>query len=69
MSIRAIGIILVWLGTLLLVAVLQYRIRQGAWSEEGLEATPPIARWAVGLAVVGMIAAAAGIVLTVWSFA
>ena len=42
MSIRAIGLILLWLGTLLLVAVLQHRLRRGAWSEDAFEAPPPV---------------------------
>lgn len=68
MSIRAIGILLVWLGTLLLVAVLQYRVRQGAWRPEAFDEMPPLARWAVPVTLVGLALALAGAALTVWSF-
>lgn len=68
MNTSVVGIILIWLGTLALVAVLQYRIRQGAWSTKSLETPPPIARWSAVVAAIGMIAAAIGIALTVWSF-
>ena len=66
MSARALGLILLWLGTLLLVAVLQHRMRRGAWSEQSFENPPPIERWSVGLAATGMIFAAVGVGLTVW---
>lgn len=68
MSSRAIGLILLWLGTILLVAVLQHRLRRGAWSEEAFDAEPPIARWSVAIAAAGMGLAGVGIVLTVGSF-
>lgn len=68
MSARAIGLILLWLGTILLVAVLQHRLRRGAWSEEAFEAPPPVARWSVALAAAGMALAALGAALTVGSF-
>lgn len=64
---RAIGLILLWAGAILLVAVLQHRLRRGAWGEEAFETPPPIERWSVAVAAVGMALAAAGIVLTVWS--
>lgn len=67
MDARAIGLVLLWLGTLLLVAVLQHRLRRGAWSEEAFEAPPPIARWSAALAAIGMVLAAVGAGLTVWS--
>lgn len=67
MSARAIGLILLWLGTILLVAVLQHRLRRGAWDEQAFEAPPPIERWSVALAVAGMALAALGAALTVWS--
>ncbi|AVM73669.1 hypothetical protein [Magnetospirillum gryphiswaldense] len=68
MSLRAIGIGLIWLGTLALVMVLQQRIRSGAWSQEALENPPPVERWAVPLAAIGMILAAVGAGLVMWSF-
>lgn len=67
MDARAIGLILLWLGTILLVAVLQHRLRKGAWSEESFQAPPPIERWSAGLAATGMVLAGSGAVLTVWS--
>lgn len=66
MSARAIGLILLWLGTLLLVAVLQQRLRRGAWSEEAFERPPPVARWSAALAAVGMGMAVVGAGLIVW---
>lgn len=63
---RGAGVILLWLGTLLLVAVLQYRLRKGAWSEESFVNPPPIARWAVAIVAGGMILAAVGGGLVVW---
>ncbi|NFV79399.1 hypothetical protein [Magnetospirillum aberrantis] len=66
MSMHGVGVILLWLGTLLLVAVLQYRLRKGAWSEEAFANPPPIARWAVAIAAGGMILAAVGGGLVVW---
>jgi hypothetical protein len=66
-SFRAVGLILLWLGSILLVAVLQHRLRRGAWSEEAFDNPPPIERWSVGIAAAGMVMAGAGIVLTVWS--
>ena len=68
MSSRGLGLILLWLGTILLVAVLQHRLRRGAWREEAFEAPPPIERWSAALAAPGMVLAGAGIILTVWSF-
>ncbi|MCA1907595.1 MAG: hypothetical protein LDL39_04455 [Magnetospirillum sp.] len=68
MSIRGIGVLLIWFGTLLLVAVLQHRIRKGAWKAESLEETPPLERWAVPVAATGMILALAGAGLTMASY-
>lgn len=65
---RTLGLILLWLGTILLVAVLQHRIRKGALGERALEETPPIERWSVAVAAAGMILALAGAGLTVWGF-
>lgn len=66
MSPRAIGLILLWLGTLLLVAVLQHRLRQGAWSEDAFESPPPVPRWHMAAAASGMVLAALGAALIVW---
>lgn len=68
MSIRALGIILVWIGTLLLVAVLQHRVRQGAWRPEALDEMPPLTRWAVPVTLLGMALALSGAVSVIWSF-
>lgn len=67
MSARAIGLILLWIGTILLVAVLQHRLRRGAWNDEAFETPPPIERWAVAIAATGMVLAGIGAALTVWS--
>lgn len=66
MSARAIGLILLWGGTLVLVAVLQQRLRRGAWDEQAFENPPPIERWSAALAIAGMVLAGAGAALTVW---
>jgi hypothetical protein len=68
MDARSLGLILVWVGAILLVAVLQQRLRQGALGEEAFENPPPVARWAVAIAIVGMACALVGATLTVWSF-
>lgn len=67
MDARAIGLILVWIGTILLVAVLQHRIRKGAFSEQALDQPPPIERWSVAISATGMVLAVIGAGLTVWS--
>jgi hypothetical protein len=68
MDARTLGLILVWLGTIALVAVLQHRIRTGAWTAEGLDNDHPVGRWSVRIAAVGIGLAALGAVLTVASF-
>lgn len=68
MDLRAVGLVLIWLGTILLVAVLQHRIRKGAWDPEAFDAVPPIERWSVGIAATGMAMALAGTAATVWSY-
>lgn len=62
------GITLMWLGALLLVAVLQHRIRNGAWQAESLEDPPPPERWVVAVAACGMALAALGSGVLLWSF-
>jgi hypothetical protein len=68
MDLRAIGLILIWLGTILMVAVLQHRMRKGAWTPEAFDNPPPIERWSVGIAATGMVLALAGAGATVWSY-
>ncbi|MBX9635890.1 MAG: hypothetical protein K2X44_12985 [Magnetospirillum sp.] len=68
MDIRAIGLILIWIGTILLVAVLQHRMRKGAWGPEAFDTPPPIERWSVGIAATGMVLALAGAGATFWSY-
>lgn len=67
MDARGLGLVLVWIGTILLVAVLQHRLRKGALGERGLEEGPPIERWSVAIAVAGLVVALAGIGLTLGS--
>lgn len=67
MDARAIGLILVWIGTILLVAVLQHRIRKGAFSERALDEGPPLGRWSVAFSVAGVVLALVGAAFTVWS--
>lgn len=68
MDARGIGLVLVWLGTILLVAVLQHRLRQGALGQQGLEEAPPIERWSVAIAAIGLTVVVAGIGLSLVSF-
>lgn len=67
MDARAIGLILVWIGTILLVAVLQHRIRKGAFGEQAMDEEPPIERWSVAISVTGMVLAVVGAAMIVWS--
>lgn len=67
MELRGIGLTLVWIGSILLVAVLQHRIRKGAFGEQALEEAPPIERWSVRIAIAGMVLALVGAAMTVWS--
>lgn len=66
MTTRGIGVTLVWLGTLALVAVLQHRVRRGAWRIGDAQA-PPVGRWAPAIAGCGILAALAGTALAVWN--
>lgn len=66
MEMRAIGLVLVWIGSILLVAVLQHRIRKGAFGERALEEAPPIERWAAVIAAIGMALALIGAAFTAW---
>lgn len=67
MTARGLGITLIWIGTLALVAVLQQRIRRGAWSEEKWDVPPPpIERWQVPVAAAGLVLALVGTGLMVW---
>lgn len=68
MDARGIGLILIWLGTIALVAVLQHRIRTGAWSADAFENEHPVGRWAKAVAIAGMVLAAGGAAMTVASF-
>ncbi|CAA7618058.1 hypothetical protein [Magnetospirillum sp. UT-4] len=65
---RDIGVVLIWVGAILMVAVLQHRLRKGALGEQAFDVTPPIERWAVGIAGTGIALAALGIILVFWSF-
>ncbi len=62
MTLRDWGFVLIWLGTLALVAVLQHRIRKGAWRIDA-ETVHPMERWAVGISITGLAAALAGTVM------
>ncbi|MEW5727372.1 MAG: hypothetical protein AB1918_06060 [Pseudomonadota bacterium] len=66
MDARGIGLILIWLGTIALVAVLMHRIRTGAWSVDAFDTEHPVGRWSKRIAVAGMVLAALGTALTVW---
>lgn len=68
MGLREVGLILLWLGTILLVAVLQHRLRKGALSEAAFEQSPPLERWQVPVAVAGTALAAFGGGLAVWGW-
>lgn len=67
MELRTVGFALIWLGALLLVAVLVHRVREGAWRPEAFEETPPIARWPLVATAGGVLAAVVGVALMAWS--
>lgn len=68
MDTRSLGLILVWIGSILLVAVLQHRIRKGALGEQALEEAPPVERWSKVIAIAGMVLAMGGMGLTLASW-
>ena len=68
MDARDIGLIMIWIGAIVLVAVLQHRIRRGAWGTEAWEAPPPLERWQVPMAGLGIALAAIGALLAAWGF-
>ncbi|MGE5504136.1 MAG: hypothetical protein ACM31L_06900 [Actinomycetota bacterium] len=65
MSPRSLGLVLIWLGTIALVAVLMHRVRKGAW-DIAIDPPPPIDRWAVPIAAGGLGLALAGTALFMW---
>jgi hypothetical protein len=65
MTAASLGLLLIWLGTIALVAVLVQRVRAGAWRIEA-EAPPPAGRWTVGIAAAGLTLALVGTALFVW---
>lgn len=62
MTLRDWGFVLIWLGTIALVGVLQYRVRKGAWRIDA-ESVHPMERWAVGISAAGLVAALAGVAM------
>lgn len=64
-----LALALVWIGALLLAAVVVQRARSGAWSEQALDATPPVSRWLWPAIALGLALVAAGTALLVWSLA
>lgn len=67
MTPRGIAIALIWVGTLLLLGMLLYRFRLGAWSLEDEDIPPPSLTHRL-IAGGGLLAATAGVGLFVWSY-
>lgn len=67
MDSRTIGLGLIWMGALLLAAVLAHRVRRGAWGADAFDATPALARWPLAVAILGVAVALVGVVAVVWS--
>ena len=66
MNPRALGLALIWLGTLLVTWVLVHRFRSGAWSEAAFDVAPPRAAWILPIAALGLVMAMIGLALMVW---
>lgn len=67
MDLRTVGFVLIWLGAVLLVAVLVHRVRRGAWGPDAFDETPPLARWPQAVSIAGVVAALTGAALMAWS--
>jgi hypothetical protein len=66
MSLLDAGFVLLWLGVLMLLAVLVQRVRQGAWEAEAFDSPPPTRPWVRRTAYAGVAIAVAGTVITLW---
>ena len=67
MSPRALGLVLIWVGTVAVSLVAVQRFRHGAWSEAAFDEAPPRAGWMIPLTVLGLVLAAGGLGLMVWT--
>jgi hypothetical protein len=65
-TIRAIGIALIWAGVVMLAGLLVQRFRRGAWSLED-EDIPPVALGQKVFAGLAMAATTGGTGLVIWS--
>ncbi len=68
MTIRALGIALIWAGVAMLAGLLLRRFVGGAWSLED-EDVPPVNAWHKGVAILALVATIGGIGLVIWSVA
>ena len=66
MTLRAMGIALIWAGVVMLAGLLIQRFRRGAWSLEDDE-IPPVALGQKLFAALAMAATASGTGLVIWS--
>ncbi|TAN72364.1 MAG: hypothetical protein EPN20_03745 [Magnetospirillum sp.] len=68
MTLRALGIALIWAGVAMLAGLLLRRFGRGAWSLED-EDVPPVSSGHKAWAVLALAIAAGGIGLVIWSIA
>ncbi|MDO8606338.1 MAG: hypothetical protein Q7R40_07375 [Phaeospirillum sp.] len=66
MTVRALGIALIWVGVVILAGLLARRFLRGAWSLED-EDVPPVSPWHKGFAALAFATAAGGVGLVIWS--
>ena len=66
MTIRALGITLIWVGVVLLAGLLLRRFRRGAWSLED-DDVPPVDVWHKVMAILALTATMGGIGLVIRS--
>ena len=66
MTLRAVGITLIWIGVVLLAGLLARRFLRGAWSLED-EDVPPVSFWQKGFAALALATTIGGIGLVIWS--
>lgn len=67
MSLRAVAVTLVWVGTGALLWLLLRRFARGSWSLED-DDVPAVSPRQKVVAALGLTAAAAGVILFVWSW-
>ncbi len=59
------GILLVWLGTVMMAGLVWRRMRRGAWGADAFDQPPPTEPWAVPALIGGLVLAGVGMGLMV----